>query len=121
MKASSVLRTIGIGAITALLSFSTPAFADDSREMVNQATDLVHQALGDGGDSISNDQRVDLLHQSLKLLGNQTIDFHGHVARAMDFIRAALAKIKRGDPYGTAQDDIRKAYNQLRVAMSIAT
>ncbi len=89
--------------------------------MVSQATDLVHQALGDGEGPISNEQRKDLLAHSMKLLGNETINFHGHVGKAMDFIRAALTKIKRGDPYGTAQDDIRKAYDQLRIAMSIAT
>ncbi len=121
MKASFALSTLYVVAITTLLSFSTRAFGDDSREMVSQATDLVQQALGDGGNQLSNPQRKDLLEHSMRLLGNETINFHGHVGKAMDFIRAALAKIKRGDPYGTAKDDIRKAYNQLRTAMSIAT
>jgi hypothetical protein len=77
--------------------------------------------LDQGGDSLSNDQRKDLLIQALKLLENQTTDFHGHVKKAEDAIRAALSKIKKGDPYGTVSEDIRKADSQLRIAISIAT
>lgn len=84
--------------------------------MVNNALDLVHQAQDQ-----SNDQRPDTLKQALALLGNETTNFHGHVGKAMKAIRAALRKIKAGDSYGTATDDIQRAEAELRDAMSIAT
>jgi hypothetical protein len=122
MKASLVLGIIWIVALGALLSFSTPAFADQSRDMVSQALDLTQLALNqDGGDSSSNEQRRDLLTHAMSLLGNETDHFNGHVGKAMNAIRAALAKIKKGDPYHTATGDIRKASSQLHTAMSMAT
>ena len=121
MKTSTILGMFWVAVLSTFLGFSTPAFGDGSRDMVNQALDLTQQALNEGGPPPSNDQRKELLKQALDLLGNETVNFHGHVGRAMNAIRAALNKLKKGDPFDTATEDIRRAQDQLRDAMSIAT
>jgi len=121
MKNSLFLNAVWVVILCIFLGVSTAAFGETGRDMVGQALDLVHQALPSGADSLGDDKRKELLVQALKLLNNEPTNFHGHVGRAMGAIRTALRKIKAGDPYGTATEDIRRADSELRDAMSIAT
>jgi len=123
MKTSYLLSAFLVAIVGIFLSFSPPAFGDDgSRDMLSQALDLVDQAWSSQGEQISNEQRIDLLKKALPLIQNAPgRNFHGHRANAIEAVNAALGVLKRGDPYHTATEVIRKASDQLRAAMSIAT
>jgi hypothetical protein len=116
MKSWMTFRTSWVLLFCLVLGFSPAAYGETSRQMVGEALDLVQQALPE-----PNDRREATLKQALELLNNETTYFHGHVGKAMQAIRAALRKIKAGDPYGTTEGDIRRAESQLHTAMSIAT
>ena len=89
--------------------------------MLEQARDLVHQALSPGGDQPSDAQRTDLLTQA-KTLAQKSPDTRtrGHRVRAIHDIVAALFELQRGDPDNKAKDYIRDADSELRTAISIA-
>jgi len=113
------------GWTTALVLFllpTQPAHADASRDMLNQAIDLVDQALNTGGPMPSNDERTDLVTKALDLAQNAPgTNFQGHRIKAVKALQAALDQLKQGDPNGTTTDFIRAAKEELRTAISIST
>jgi hypothetical protein len=118
MKTSLLLTPILVAVMGIFLGLSAPAFGDD---MLNQALDLVHQALNPGGDQPSNDDRTTWLTQALGLAQKSPIrNARGHRVKAINDIRAALDAIKQGSPDHEVADYIRAAYSELRTATALA-
>jgi hypothetical protein len=116
MKTSLLLRSFWIAVIGAFLSLSAPAFGD---AMLNQALDLVHQALNPGGDPPSNADRTTWLTQALDLTRKSPVRrTAGHRVKAINDIQAALDQLKQGDAGNEATEYIRDAYSELRIATS---
>ncbi|HEY0257829.1 MAG TPA: hypothetical protein VGC39_10330 [Candidatus Methylacidiphilales bacterium] len=110
-----------LAALGAFLVFSTPAHADATRNMVSQALDLVQQVVSDSK-AMDNDQRIDLLTQALQLAQQAPpAQFRGHKKKAIISIKAAIDQLQQGDPNGAANEDIRRAADQLHDALSLAT
>jgi hypothetical protein len=117
MKTHLLLASFWIAIIGAFLCSSAPAFGD---ELLNQALDLVHQALNPGGDRPSNDDRTTWLTKALDLAQKSPVrNAAGHRVKAMHDIQAALDAIKQNSPDNEVSGYIRDAYSELRTATSL--
>jgi hypothetical protein len=124
MKSTFALNVFLVAVLSFALGFAAPVFGDADVDVLNQAQDLVHQALNPGGDPPSNAQRIDLLNQALKLLQQIPPDksqYRGHRKKAVFDLRAALGELNQGDPNNKATDDIEDASAAIRDAISDAT
>jgi len=123
MKTSLVLIPFWVAVMCAFMNFSAPVFGDDKAvSLLNQATDLVHQAWNPGGDPPGDEQRTDLLKQALKLAqqAHPAKQFGGHLAKAIKDIQAALALIKSGASPDKVSDPLHDAETELRNALAHA-
>ncbi len=117
-----LIRFLSVAIVVAELSFSSPAFGEDSAEMLNKALDLIQQASNPKDNSGSDAQRIQSLTEALSLA--QQAPSHrlkGHRVQAIQNIRDALAEIRKGDPGHKAHDCLSKAQSELKSAVSLAS
>jgi hypothetical protein len=112
MKIHPIGNFLWLAVLGASLSLASLARADGS--MVNDARDLLVQALHATDDDSSGDDPAKLLDSAKGILQHlPPANYHGHRQNAINLINAALFQIKKGDPYQKVHDEINHALEQL--------
>ena len=114
MKTHTILTLAWFTVLGAILSLSSPAFAEPD-PLIVQARDQLHQALDASGPPQSNDDKTAHLKSALELLKQSPAVYRGQRMRAIQFVKSALFEVGRGDPDNKANDYIYKALDELRL------
>lgn len=104
-----------------LIFISSPAFGQDTTDMLSKALDLVHQVENPVGNPPTDAQRMDLLTQAITMA--QQAPNHrlkGHRVLAIQAIRSAITEIRGGDPNHQAATYLHTADTELSTSVSLA-
>ena len=107
--------------IGAWISFSSPAFGQNTADLLGKALDVVRQVEQPTGKPLTDAQRIDLLAQAITL--TQEAPNHrlqGHRVLAIQAIRGAIAEIGGGDPNHQASIYLHTADTELGTSISLA-
>ncbi|MCE0497614.1 MAG: hypothetical protein LV481_06690 [Methylacidiphilales bacterium] len=114
MKTPTILSLAWYTLLGAILSLSSPAFADAS-PLILQAQDELHQALDASGPPPNIDDKTKHLKSALDLLQQSAPVYRGQRAKAIEFVKAALLELGKDDPNLNKVDDyIENALDEIR-------
>jgi tetratricopeptide (TPR) repeat protein len=121
MKMFLIRHCLSVALFSSTLVFCSPAFGQDTTDMLSKALDHVHQVENPSGNTPTDAQRIDLLTQAIKMA--QEAPNHrlqGHRVLAIQAIRNAIAEIRSGDPDKKAAAYLRTADTELSISVSLA-